>query len=103
MVVIGDDCKDGNWFLYFGALSHNTLEVDNLFDPQEYSSTKFITIGNDLGLSISHIGTTMIKIENDNIPLRNILCVPHLKMILISIQFMSKDLNCSFYLKRNQI
>lgn len=58
MAIFGDDVVDDNWMLDSGASSHMTPEVHNLFDLPEYSSTNLITIENDLGLPISHIGST---------------------------------------------
>lgn len=55
-------------------------------NSQEYSSNNLITIGNGLGILISHIGTVNIKIHQ-------------LKMNLISIQSMARNLNCKFILK----
>lgn len=81
-----------------GASSHMNPEVDNLSDAQKYSSRQLITIGNGLSLPIFHIGIAIIKTENGSIPLKNTLCVPHLKMNLLSIQCMSRGLNCSFIL-----
>lgn len=52
-------------------------------------------------ISICYIGTTLIKTKNGNVALKNTLCVPHLKMNLLSIQSMSRDLNCSFILNEN--
>lgn len=40
----------------------------------------------------------MITYDYDTILLQNTLCVPSLKMNLISVQAMSKDLNCIFLL-----
>lgn len=94
---------DGNRILDSGASAHMTPEVDNLSNLQEYSGTETITIGNGLGLHISHIGVTSIKSNSGEIlPLINTLCVPKLKMNLISIQSMSKDLDCSFILNDSE-
>lgn len=70
IVALGDYSKDENWLLDSNASSHMTLEVNNLPDIQEYSGNNFITIGNDLGLPISQIGTMKIKIDDAMIPLR---------------------------------
>lgn len=75
-----------------------TPEIENISDIQEYSSKKLITIGNGLGFKISHIYTVLIKTKNcSGISYKNTLCVPNLKMNLLSIQSMLKD---KFYFKR---
>jgi len=77
-----------------------TPEVGNLSDTQEYSGTSSIIIG--IGLKITPVGTASIKSENDDIlKHKNTLCVPQLKMNLLSIQSMSKNLNCKFVLNGN--
>lgn len=97
MAEIEDKAKDGSWLIDSGVLSrHMTPETDNLSDTQEYLGKQFITIGNGLGLPISNIGTAKIRSNNNTISLKNTLCVSNLKINLISIQSMSKDLNCSF-------
>lgn len=57
-------------------------------------SKKSIIIVNELSLSISHIRTVFLKTKYGTMP----HIVPKLKMKLISIQSMTKDLHCNFVL-----
>lgn len=76
--------NDGNWILVSDTSSHMTFEVDNLSNPQEYSGMNTITIGNGIGLKISHISIAMIKsYQGTKLPLTNTLCVPQLKMNIL--------------------
>lgn len=63
MAVTEEDCKDGNWLLDSGTPSH-IPGIHNLSDAQDYSGNMFITIGNDLGLPISHIGQFILDLSS---------------------------------------
>lgn len=62
------------WLFDSRTSNHMTPKVENLFDAQEYSCNRSITIGNGLTLPISHVGTAKINLDNDIIPLRNTKC-----------------------------
>lgn len=92
MATMEDCCKDGTWLLDSKASSNMTPNLDNLSKAQEYSGINCITIGNGLGLLLTHISIAKIDTNSSLIRLRNTLCVPHLKMNLILVQAMSKYL-----------
>lgn len=66
LAIVDNQSSDGegNWILDSSASSHMIPEVENLSDPQEYSSMNSIVMGNGLGFKITHIGTTMIKSDD---------------------------------------
>lgn len=75
MEAIEDDCKDENCILDLGTSNHMMSNLENLFNTQEYSCNHYITIGNGLGLPISHIGIASINSDSGSIPFKNTLLV----------------------------
>lgn len=56
-----------------------------------------INVGNEQGLQISHVGDVVIKTENENLNLKNVLLVPNLKKNLFFIGQRTIDSQCSFF------
>lgn len=54
-----------------------------------------------IGLRITHIETAKLNSSKGEIPLRNILCIPNMKMNLLSIKSMAKDLKYSLILNES--
>jgi hypothetical protein len=75
-----------NWYLNGGANDHLTRDLDRLSMHERYTSKDNVQIANGSGLSISHIGHSLLPGPNRPFYLRNILHVLGLSKHLLSIQ-----------------
>ena len=73
------------WLLDSGASHHVTVNLNNLTLHAPYDSLDNIVIGDGIGLHITHSGTTSLSTSSNSFTLHNVLCVPHMKINLISI------------------
>ena len=68
---------NGQWLLDTGANAHVTPDLQNLVNPKEYNSNENVGgVGNDTGLSISHLGSNKIQTQSCSFELKNILRCP---------------------------
>ncbi|XP_074363119.1 uncharacterized protein LOC141703501 [Apium graveolens] len=79
------------WIIDSGASDHMTPFVSNLFDPVPADTLSNINLPTGDRAHISHSGT--VKLES-GLVLQQVLCVPHFKHNLLSVQKLMKDSNC---------
>ena len=73
------------WLLDSGASHHVTIDLNNLTLHAPYDGPDDIIIGDSTGLHITHSNTTSLSTPSNSFTLHNVLCVPHMKINLISI------------------
>jgi gag-polypeptide of LTR copia-type len=79
------------WVIDSGANNHVTSDINNLSSFYVYQGPDKLQVGNDLELSISHIGSTSFQVSNSLIKLNNILHVPKFSTNLISLSKLLQD------------
>ena len=85
--------KEQKWLLD-SAASHNiTGDLQNLSIHSEYDGTDEVVLGDGSGLAVSHVGSLAIHSPNRTFILRDTLCVPNLKKILISVHHFTSQNN----------
>ncbi|KAF8391295.1 hypothetical protein HHK36_023597 [Tetracentron sinense] len=85
------DSQDNAWFPDTGASSHMTADAGKLQTLIEYHGPEKIMVGNGYKLDITHIGSTLINVGNDQLQLNDVLVVPAIKKNLISISQLTSD------------
>ena len=87
---------DPNWYTDTGATHHITSDFGNVnMRSEEYHGPEQIREGNGKGLSIHHIGDTLLCIPSSTFLLHNVLHVPKITKNLISVKKFIKDTNTS--------
>lgn len=80
-----------------GATDHLTNDMNYMHITKAFLSTSKLFVGNGSRFCITHIGHAMLKMNNSNtspiLKLNNLLLVPKITKILISISQMTKDKN----------
>ena len=85
---------DLNWYLDSGATHHLTANLANLYvKADEYHGPNQILIGNGLGLTVKHIGSTHLSTPTSSFLLNDVLHVPHIIKNLISVDKFTIDTN----------
>lgn len=82
---------DTNWYLDTGATDHITGELDKLAVRERYKGNNQIHAANGAGMSIKHIGHSVISSPSRRLHLNNILHVPQAKKNLISAHCLVDD------------
>jgi len=72
------------------------MHLATLTDSAPYLGNDHFHVGDDKGLSISHIGHTMLRSSKHTFILSNVLHVPHITKPLLSIQKFYRDNNVYF-------
>jgi hypothetical protein len=72
---------DTNWYQDSGATHHITSELNNLTVRDSYKGSDRVNTANGQGMSISHIGHSIVRNPTRNFHLRNVLHVPHASKI----------------------
>jgi len=75
---------------------HVTPDLMILTDSAPYLNNDHLHVGNGKGLSISHIGHTMLHSPKHTFTLSNVLHVPHITKPLLSVQKFCRDNNIYF-------
>lgn len=83
--------SDTNWYVDTGATDHITNDLERLTTRERYTGTDQIQVANGAGLSISHIGNSLIS--GSSLVLKHILYVPKINKHLISVQRLASDNN----------
>ncbi|KAM2437268.1 hypothetical protein ACFX1W_014395 [Malus domestica] len=87
-----------SWLIDSGATSHITNDIANLSSPSPYTGEDKVYIGDGKGLSINHIGSSLLHTPNTSFKLNNVLHVPQMKHNLLSAFQIFKDNSCSLTL-----
>ena len=83
-----------NWYPDSGATHHLTVDLANLnVKTDEYHGPDQICIGNGLGLTVKHIGSTHLSTPTSSFLLNDVLHVPHITKNLISVHKFTTDTN----------
>jgi hypothetical protein len=85
--------SDNNWYTDSGATDHITGELDKLTMHDAYNGTDQIHVGNEAGMEISHVGTSIIFTHSRNLAPNNVLHVPTASKNLISFHKFTLDNN----------
>ena len=83
---------DSAWYLDSGATHHTTPNSPALTSKSAYTGPSGLQVGNGTSLPISHIGNSTFDVSKP-LHLRNVLLVPYIKKILISISKFTVDNN----------
>ncbi|KAM2234356.1 hypothetical protein EV2_013133 [Malus domestica] len=87
--------NNGQWLLDTGANAHVTPDIQNLVNPKEYNGNQNVGgVGNDTGLSISHIGSNHLQTQSCSFKLPNILRCPTASTNIISAHRFTLDNKC---------
>jgi hypothetical protein len=82
---------DTNWYSDTGATHHITGELHNLTMRDTYRGNDRVNTSSGQGMSISHVGNSIIRSPAQNFHLRNILHVPHASKNLLSVHRFTLD------------
>jgi hypothetical protein len=80
-----------NWIIDSGANHYVTSDLNNLSSFFAYNSPDKLQIGNDLGLPISHIGSSSLTTFNFSIKLTNVLYVSNFSTNLVRLSKLLLD------------
>jgi histone deacetylase 1/2 len=70
---------DTNWYVDTAATDHITSELDKLTTKEKYHGSDQVHAANGTGMSISHIGKTIIHTPTRDLYLNKVLYVPKAK------------------------
>ncbi|GFQ04839.1 putative myb family transcription factor at1g14600 [Phtheirospermum japonicum] len=87
-----------NWFPDSGATNHVTYDMSNLNTISEYQGSNKLHVGNGTGLTITHIGNSVLKSPHCTsvFHLKKLLLVPCITKNLMSVSQFAQDNNvCS--------
>jgi histone deacetylase 1/2 len=84
------------WFLDTGANQHVTPDLATLTDSAPYFGNNHLHVGDGNGLSISHIGHTILRSLKHTFTLSNVLNIPHITKPLLSVLKFCRDNNVYF-------
>ena len=84
------------WFPDTCANQHVTLDLANLANSALYLGNDHLHVGDDKGLSISHIGHTMLHSPKRTFTLSNVLHIPHITKPLLVVKKIYRDNNVYF-------
>jgi len=89
-------CSSGSsqvWLTDSGATNHMTADLANLSLASPYPSTETIHTANGEGLTVSHIGHSILHSSISPIKLHFVLCVPQITQNLLSVHRLCLDNN----------
>lgn len=89
------------WLADSATFDHVTSSLNHLFFPKPYNGHEHLTVGNGQNLPISHIGNSLIPLQNSVIHLNNVLRVPSIASNLASVYKLCQDNNCWCYFDQN--
>lgn len=78
-----------DWYMDYGTSSHMTSDASQLDSATTYNDNNQVYVGNGNRLSISHIGSRSITRD---LLLRDVLVVPQITKMLLSISKLIRDL-----------
>ncbi|KAJ9548563.1 hypothetical protein OSB04_021106 [Centaurea solstitialis] len=81
------------WLFDSGASHHITNDLNTLSLHSPYDGTDELVIGDGSSLTITHVGSLVIKFFNTSFILNNVLCVPSISKNIISISRLCIDNN----------
>ncbi|KAJ9568078.1 hypothetical protein OSB04_004044 [Centaurea solstitialis] len=81
------------WLFDSGASHHITNDLNALSLHSPYDGTDELVIGDGSSLTITHVGSLVIKFFNTSFILNNVLCVPSISKNIISISRLCIDNN----------
>ncbi|KAL3597124.1 hypothetical protein D5086_008761 [Populus alba] len=82
------------WLTDSGATNHMTVDVNNLTLASPYPTADTIHTANGEGLTISHVGQSIINSSMSSLKLNSMLLVPQITQNLLSVHRLCLDNNC---------
>ena len=82
---------DSNWYMDSGSTDHITSELDKLTTRERYHGGDQILAADGKGMSISHIGKSIIRTPKRDFSFNNILHVPSAQKNLVLVQKFTTD------------
>lgn len=101
MVATNSPATEQTWYSNLGATHHITPDMANLSIHSAYQGGDAVQVGNGQGLSINHIGSSILHASNYSFHLRNLLHCPTASTNLLLMHQFSKDNSCYFYFDPN--
>lgn len=84
------------WYTDTGAIDHITSDLSNLLIRSEYQGPDKVSVGNGVGLHISHVGSSHVSTPSATFNLNNMLCAPNMSANPLSVNRFTTDNNCLF-------
>jgi len=84
---------DTNWYVDSGALDHITSDLEKLSFRDKYHGGEQVLSANGAGMTINHVGHSVLQSTVRNIHLNNVLHVPSATKNLVSAHRLVKDNN----------
>lgn len=84
---------DTNWYTDTGASHHVTGSLEKLSVHDAYKSQDQVHTASSAGMSISHIGHSIVHTPSRNLHLKNILHVPKASKNLVSVHRLASDIS----------
>ncbi|XP_019154337.1 PREDICTED: uncharacterized protein LOC109150816 [Ipomoea nil] len=94
LVVPGEEegsTAASGWFPDTGATAHATPDASMMTQSDEYTSGDVLRVGNGAGLTISRVGHASIPSLSKTLNLTNVLHVPKLSVLLLSVYRLTND------------
>jgi hypothetical protein len=97
-LTLDNTIAETEWISDIGASNHMTGKTSMLSNIRQCSGKDFVLIGDGSPLPIHCIGDSFIKQKNITLPLHDVLLVPDLTKILLSVSQLTKlfPVNCEF-------
>lgn len=87
--------EEQTWLVYNGANQHITIDMENLVINEPYTGGEEITVRNEFGLSITHIGSSFLKTPTCTLAIKDVLRCPTASANLLSINKSCHDNICN--------
>jgi hypothetical protein len=79
------------WYADSAATDHITGDLDKLSMKEHYGSHDQVHATNGLGMTIKHVGQSIVSIMSQSIILKNVLHVPQSTHNLASVHHLTSD------------
>jgi hypothetical protein len=82
---------DSNWYYDTGAIDHITGELNKLTTHEPYTGSDNVRTAEGTGMSINHVGHSILRTPHNSFHLKDILHVPHASKNLLSVHRFTLD------------
>ena len=94
-MTLNEEEKDPTFYVDSGATTHITNNPSKMTQITPYKGNDAIFVRNGEALRISHIGEARLKTKHRDLKLKNLLVVPEIKKILLSVGQLTSNNLCS--------